>query len=98
MPMPSGPSQSEAPERFEVESKEEAAAAQQKTQWAQNQSQGQTQTSATEAAPRAVQPMQKRRRVTRACDECRRKKIKCDGKQPCTHCTVYSYGMSDSNP
>ena len=24
-------------------------------------------------------PMQKRRRVTRACDECRRKKIKCDG-------------------
>ncbi|KAL8829382.1 MAG: hypothetical protein Q9191_002047 [Dirinaria sp. TL-2023a] len=32
-------------------------------------------------------PMQKRRRVTRACDECRRKKIKCDGKQPCTHCT-----------
>ena len=38
--------------------------------------------------------MQKRRRVTRACDECRRKKIKCDGKQPCTHCTVYSYGES----
>lgn len=37
--------------------------------------------------------VQKRRRVTRACDECRRKKIKCDGKQPCTHCTVYSYGM-----
>ena len=39
-----------------------------------------------------AQPLQKRRRVTRACDECRRKKIKCDGKQPCTHCTVYSYG------
>lgn len=37
-------------------------------------------------------PVQKRRRVTRACDECRRKKIKCDGKQPCTHCSVYSYG------
>lgn len=37
--------------------------------------------------------LQKRRRVTRACDECRRKKIKCDGKQPCTHCTVYSYGL-----
>ncbi|OTB04936.1 hypothetical protein M426DRAFT_57716 [Hypoxylon sp. CI-4A] len=37
-------------------------------------------------------PLQKRRRVTRACDECRRKKIKCDGKQPCTHCQVYSYG------
>lgn len=40
------------------------------------------------------QPIQKRRRVTRACDECRRKKIKCDGKQPCTHCSVYSYGES----
>jgi hypothetical protein len=40
-------------------------------------------------------PVQKRRRrVTRACDECRRKKIKCDGKQPCTHCTVYSYGKA----
>lgn len=44
------------------------------------------------ALPRATAPLQKRRRVTRACDECRRKKIKCDGKQPCTHCTVYSYG------
>ena len=59
--------------------------------------------------------IQKRRRVTRACDECRKKvganalvpsstivktdsvapqKIRCDGKQPCTHCTVYSYGAS----
>lgn len=52
-----------------------------------------------QAAPDAKQlktplPMQKRRRVTRACDECRRKKIKCDGKQPCTHCTVYSYGKA----
>src|SRR5271155_1263366 len=42
--------------------------------------------------PKPSMPVQKRRRVTRACDECRRKKIKCDGKQPCTHCTVYSYG------
>lgn len=41
-------------------------------------------------------PMQKRRRVGRACDECRRKKIKCDGKQPCTHCTVYSYGADSA--
>ncbi|KAJ6259442.1 hypothetical protein Dda_5079 [Drechslerella dactyloides] len=32
-------------------------------------------------------PLQKRRRVTRACDCCRRKKIKCDGLQPCTHCS-----------
>lgn len=44
------------------------------------------------AAEPASMPLQKRRRVTRACDECRRKKIKCDGKQPCTHCSVYSYG------
>jgi len=50
-------------------------------------------------APAVKHPahLQKRRRVTRACDECRRKKIKCDGKQPCTHCTVYSYGMSDES-
>ncbi|KAJ5684143.1 uncharacterized protein N7477_000488 [Penicillium maclennaniae] len=43
-------------------------------------------------------PMQKRRRVGRACDECRRKKIKCDGKQPCTHCTVYSYECTYDQP
>ncbi|KAI2792732.1 hypothetical protein POX_b02774 [Penicillium oxalicum] len=43
-------------------------------------------------------PLQKRRRVGRACDECRRKKIKCDGKQPCTHCTVYSYECSYDQP
>ncbi|KAJ5208989.1 hypothetical protein N7449_003368 [Penicillium cf. viridicatum] len=43
-------------------------------------------------------PAQKRRRVGRACDECRRKKIKCDGKQPCTHCTVYSYECSYDQP
>ncbi|KAI9679830.1 MAG: hypothetical protein M1817_004844 [Caeruleum heppii] len=43
-------------------------------------------------------PTPKRRRVTRACDECRRKKIKCDGKQPCTHCTVYSYDCTYDQP
>ena len=43
-------------------------------------------------------PLQKRRRVTRACDECRKKKIKCDGKQPCTHCTVYSYECTYDQP
>ncbi|KAJ2906192.1 fungal specific transcription factor [Zalerion maritima] len=43
-------------------------------------------------------PTQKRRRVTRACDECRRKKIKCDGKQPCTHCQVYSYECTYDKP
>ncbi|KAI0490951.1 N-terminal binuclear Zn cluster-containing protein [Xylaria cf. heliscus] len=32
----------------------------------------------------------KRRRIARACDMCRKKKIKCDGKQPaCTHCINY---------
>lgn len=50
-----------------------------------------------DSADAPSQPIQKRRRVTRACDECRRKKIKCDGKQPCTHCSVYSYGMVDGN-
>ncbi|CAG7917526.1 unnamed protein product [Penicillium olsonii] len=49
------------------------------------------------ADPKSL-PMQKRRRVGRACDECRRKKIKCDGKQPCTHCTVYSYECSYDQP
>ncbi|KAL2833987.1 hypothetical protein BJY01DRAFT_253274 [Aspergillus pseudoustus] len=33
-----------------------------------------------------------------ACDECRRKKIKCDGKQPCTHCTFYSYDCTYDQP
>ncbi|PHH78859.1 hypothetical protein CDD82_2800 [Ophiocordyceps australis] len=46
----------------------------------------------------SAQPIQKRRRVTRACDECRRKKIKCDGKQPCTHCSVYSYECTYDKP
>ncbi|KAF1941629.1 transcriptional activator Mut3p [Clathrospora elynae] len=52
---------------------------------------------ADDQAPK-LQPLQKRRRVTRACDECRRKKIKCDGKQPCTHCTVYSYECTYDQP
>lgn len=52
-----------------------------------------TQNASGQSQSKPQVPMQKRRRVTRACDECRRKKIKCDGKQPCTHCTVYSYGM-----
>lgn len=40
----------------------------------------------------------KRRRVTRACDNCRLKKVKCDGKQPCIHCTVYSYNCTYDRP
>ncbi|PIA19022.1 hypothetical protein COEREDRAFT_27174, partial [Coemansia reversa NRRL 1564] len=28
-----------------------------------------------------------RQRISRACDRCRRKKVKCDGRRPiCTHC------------
>lgn len=50
----------------------------------------------SEDAP--VMPIQKRRRVTRACDECRRKKIKCDGKQPCTHCQIYNYECTYNKP
>lgn len=34
----------------------------------------------------------KRQRIMHACDECRRKKIKCDGRKPCFHCSVYGYG------
>lgn len=46
-----------------------------------------------------VPPLQQRRpekriRVARACDLCRKRKVKCDGKQPCIHCTVYSYKCS----
>lgn len=41
---------------------------------------------------------EKRRRVTRACDNCRQKKVKCDGKQPCIHCTVYSYICTYDQP
>lgn len=55
-------------------------------------------TSSVKNAPAVKANLQKRRRVTRACDECRRKKIKCDGKQPCTHCQVYSYGESSRMP
>lgn len=35
---------------------------------------------------------QKRVRVERACDVCRHKKIKCDGKRPCKHCVGYTDG------
>lgn len=40
----------------------------------------------------------KRRRVTRACDECRKKKVKCDGQQPCIHCTVYAFECTYNQP
>ncbi|KAI9738136.1 MAG: hypothetical protein M1818_005565 [Claussenomyces sp. TS43310] len=85
-----GPS---SPESLEVEddySSNHTAAAQWQAQQDQQSPNGTN--SPTTQQPRPTPPIQKRRRVTRACDECRRKKIKCDGKQPCTHCTVYSYG------
>lgn len=37
----------------------------------------------------------KRKRIMHACDECRRKKIKCDGRKPCFHCSVYGYGEAE---
>ncbi|AET40152.1 Asg1p Ecym_5397 [Eremothecium cymbalariae DBVPG len=40
----------------------------------------------------------KRRRITRACDECRKKKVKCDNRHPCIHCTVYSYECTYNQP
>ncbi|ODQ45515.1 hypothetical protein PICMEDRAFT_22103, partial [Pichia membranifaciens NRRL Y-2026] len=41
---------------------------------------------------------QKRRRVVRACDRCRKLKIKCSGDLPCIHCTVYSYECTYDQP
>jgi hypothetical protein len=76
-----------SPESFEVEDEHNSMSS---AHW---QMHGQTSSDPAAQSSRAPAPLQKRRRVTRACDECRRKKIKCDGKQPCTHCTVYSYGM-----
>lgn len=78
----------ESPESLEVDDESNP------TQSAQWQAHGQTSSTATSQPA----PLQKRRRVTRACDECRRKKIKCDGKQPCTHCTVYSYDCTYDQP
>ena len=85
----------ESPEEYE-----EDAALAQEGQWLPDEQHGIDRASSSVDVDAAVSqdrkpppPMQKRRRVTRACDECRRKKIKCDGKQPCTHCTVYSYGQ-----
>ncbi|GMM39018.1 hypothetical protein DASC09_063570 [Saccharomycopsis crataegensis] len=40
----------------------------------------------------------KRKRVLRACDECTKKKVKCDGQNPCIHCKVYNYKCSYNQP
>nr|BCT87206.1 putative transcription factor [Ogataea minuta] len=42
--------------------------------------------------------LQKKRRVVRACDRCRKLKIKCSGDMPCIHCTVYSYECTYDQP
>lgn len=54
--------------------------------------------SSTNSSTAYLRPNEKRRRVTRACDNCRLKKVKCDGKQPCIHCTVYSYSCTYDRP
>ncbi|ODV66346.1 hypothetical protein HYPBUDRAFT_6756 [Hyphopichia burtonii NRRL Y-1933] len=54
--------------------------------------------SSSSNTPKPKPTEQKRRRVTRACDNCRQKKVKCDGKQPCIHCTVYSYNCTYDQP
>ncbi|KAE8451957.1 hypothetical protein EG329_002121 [Mollisiaceae sp. DMI_Dod_QoI] len=81
-----------SPESFEIEEDSNAG---QSAQWPGTE---QTSPTSNSQPPRVPAPLQKRRRVTRACDECRRKKIKCDGKQPCTHCTVYSYDCTYDQP
>ncbi|SZF00926.1 unnamed protein product [Blumeria hordei] len=40
----------------------------------------------------------KRRRISRACDECRKRKIKCDGISPCGNCTSYYLGCTYCKP
>ncbi|KAE8380009.1 fungal-specific transcription factor domain-containing protein [Aspergillus bertholletiae] len=40
----------------------------------------------------------KRRRIVKACDECRRLKIKCDGLTPCTHCVTYERTCTYTTP
>ncbi|MCP8716070.1 MAG: Zn(II)2Cys6 transcription factor domain-containing protein, partial [Asgard group archaeon] len=41
-----------------------------------------TTTSTSTSTSKLLKNENKRRRVTRACDTCRQKKVKCDGKQP----------------
>ncbi|KAI5950929.1 ASG1 [Candida jiufengensis] len=40
----------------------------------------------------------RKKRVAKACDICKKKKVKCDGLRPCLHCTVYSYRCSYDSP
>lgn len=48
-----------------------------------------------------VQP-RKRKHVTNACDECKRRRVRCDGGQPCASCSksrlTCAYAVSLANP
>ncbi|SZF03862.1 unnamed protein product [Blumeria hordei] len=43
-------------------------------------------TSNTTQSSNPTTSQSKRRRISRACDVCRKRKVKCDGKHSCTHC------------
>ncbi|SZF05725.1 unnamed protein product [Blumeria hordei] len=51
-----------------------------------------TQSSNTSTSP------PKRRRISRACDVCRKRKVKCDGKHPCTHCITNNLVCTYNRP
>jgi Fungal Zn(2)-Cys(6) binuclear cluster domain len=40
------------------------------------------------SAEHAVEAPRRRRRSARSCQECRRRKVKCDRKEPCNHCVL----------
>lgn len=47
-------------------------------------------------------PPRKRKHVTNACDECRRRRVRCNGGQPCISCSkgrlTCTYAVSLANP
>ncbi|CCU76019.1 C6 transcription factor (Mut3) [Blumeria hordei DH14] len=62
---------------------------------------GQAQSGGSPRAGLTSQPStqpSKRRRISRACDECRKRKIKCDGISPCGNCTNYDLGCTYCKP
>jgi hypothetical protein len=42
-----------------------------------------------DAHPESTLPLSKRRRVTRACDNCKSRKRRCNGEKPCAYCTEH---------
>ncbi|KAH8884166.1 hypothetical protein GQ53DRAFT_662415 [Thozetella sp. PMI_491] len=53
----------------------------------------------TASRPESPRPLgRKHRRITRACDDCRRKKIKCDGRQPCKSCAEFNSKCTYDRP